>query len=247
MIFIVAKMLNLLSRSVDFVLAFPQAELDIDIYMKLPIGFDQIDGEKYVLKLNRSLYGLKQGSHNWYKKLHQTLIDRDFKPSDIDPCVYYSSNSIIIVYVDDVIIISKKESTLDAIVKSLFEGEEKFNLTDEGSLDKYLGIDIRDLGKDSYELCQPFLIERIIKLVGLEETDKQKRTTPVGKPLLYRNLEGKPYKKQWNYQVAVGMLNHLQATTRPDISMAMHQCVRFCNDPKLSHERALQRIVRYLI
>jgi len=43
------------------------------------------------------------------------------------------------------------------------------------------------------------------------------------------------------------MLNYLQGSTRPDISMAVHQCARFCNDPKLSHERAVQRIVRYLI
>ena len=172
--------------------------------MKLPIGFDQIDGEKCVLKLNRSLHGLKQGSHNWCKKLRQVLIDWNFKPSDIDPCVYYSSNSIIIVHVDGIIIISKKESNLDAIMKSLFEGEEKFNLADEGSLDKHLGINIRDLGKDSYELCQPFLIKRIIKLVGLEETDKQKCTAPVGKPLLCHNLESKPRKKLWNYQAVVG-------------------------------------------
>ena len=75
MIFIVAKMLNLSSRSVDFVLAFSQVELNVDICMKLPIGFNQIDGEKYALKLNRSLCGLKQGSHNWCKKLRQVLID----------------------------------------------------------------------------------------------------------------------------------------------------------------------------
>ena len=29
--------------------------------------------------------------------------------------------------------------------------------------------------------------------------------------------------------------------------MAIHQCARFCSDPILSYERALQKIVRYLI
>ena len=100
------------------------------------------------------------------------MIDCNFKLSDIDPCVYYSAHIIIIACVTDIIIISKKESTLDAITKSLFHREEKFNLADEGSLDKCLGIDVRDLGKDCYKLYQLFLIERIIKLIGLEEIDK---------------------------------------------------------------------------
>ena len=43
------------------------------------------------------------------------------------------------------------------------------------------------------------------------------------------------------------MLGYLQGTTRPDLSMATHQCARFNNDPKLSHERAVKRIVRYLL
>ena len=43
------------------------------------------------------------------------------------------------------------------------------------------------------------------------------------------------------------MLGYLQGTTQPDISMATHQCARFYNDPKLSHDRAVKRIVKYLL
>jgi hypothetical protein len=32
-------------KAIDFVLAFPQAELDVDIWMYLPVGF-QVDTEK---------------------------------------------------------------------------------------------------------------------------------------------------------------------------------------------------------
>jgi hypothetical protein len=42
------------------------------------------------------------------------------------------------------------------------------------------------------------------------------------------------------------MLNYLAATTRPDCLFAVHQCARFAANPKLSHERAVKRIVRYL-
>jgi len=132
-------------------------------------------------------------------------------------------------------------------VQSLIDGEENFNLTDEGSLEKYLGIEIKTTGKDTYELTQTFLIQRIIDLANMDSTERQKRATPVGKPLLFKDLKGKCRKKNYNYRAMIGMLNYLQGTTRPDISMAVHQCARFCNDPKLSHERAVHRIIHYLI
>ena len=43
------------------------------------------------------------------------------------------------------------------------------------------------------------------------------------------------------------MLVYLQGTTRPDISMAAHQCERFNNDPHILHEQAVKRIVRYVL
>ena len=42
------------------------------------------------------------------------------------------------------------------------------------------------------------------------------------------------------------MLTYLQGTSRPGISMATHQASRFCIAPKLSHEKAVYRIGRYL-
>ena len=42
----------------------------------------------------------------------------------------------------------------------------------------------------------------------------------------------------------MGMLN--LCGTRPDLLFAVHQCSRFCEHPKLSHEKAVKRIVRYL-
>ena len=42
------------------------------------------------------------------------------------------------------------------------------------------------------------------------------------------------------------MLNYLAGSTRPDIAFIVHQTARFANDPKISHERAIKRIGRYL-
>ena len=40
---------------------------------------------------------------------------------------------------------------------------------------------------------------------------------------------------------------YLQATSRPDISMAVHQCARYSIEMMLTHERAVKRIGRYLL
>jgi hypothetical protein len=41
----VAKIHGLSSKSIDFVLAFPQADLEVPVYMELPMGFDAPDNE----------------------------------------------------------------------------------------------------------------------------------------------------------------------------------------------------------
>ena len=70
----------------------------------------QIKNEKCALKLNKSLYGLKQGSYYWFQKLKKALIDRNFVPSKVNLCVYFTENAIAIACVDDIIIVAKKKS-----------------------------------------------------------------------------------------------------------------------------------------
>ena len=67
---IVAQVIELDTQSIDSVLALPQAKLEVPVYMELPAGMDLAghgkDSSKYLLKLKRSLYGLKQASMNWH-------------------------------------------------------------------------------------------------------------------------------------------------------------------------------------
>jgi len=39
----------------------------------------------------------------------------------------------------------------------------------------------------------------------------------------------------------------LEKSTRPDISCAVHQCARFCANPKTKHAEAVKRIGSYLL
>ena len=158
--------------------------------MYLPSGF-QVAGETEddsdrhkLLKLNKSLYGLKQASYNWYEKLKTGLENRGFKPSKIDPCLYLREGIIVLTYVDDCIIVGNSMKEIDFFVNSMQNGSENFILTDEGNIDKFLGIDIKNYEDGRFELTQPFLIEQIVKFLGLSDNDFNVDTSskPTGAP-----------------------------------------------------------------
>jgi hypothetical protein len=218
--------------------------------MELPLGFDAPDNESrkfYVLRLNKSLYGLKQAGYNWFAKLSNGLEDRGFVQSSVDPCVFFGKGCIFLTYVDDCIIVADSMNRIDELLQSLHGGDENFVLQDEGSIDKYLGVNIRQINKDSFELTQPFLIERITFFLGIADGKTNEKLTPVGKPLLNKDLLGVPRKYDWEYRGAIGMLTYLTGSVRPDIAMATHQCARFSVNPMRSHEQAVMRIGRYLL
>jgi hypothetical protein len=148
--------------------------------MELPIGFDAPERgycKSYVLRLNKSLYGLKQAGYNWFAKLSNGLQDRGFVQSSIDPCVFFNHNCIV-----------------NKLIQSLHEGDENFVLQDEGLIEKYLGVDIKQLDSSKFKLTQPILIERVTKFLGIDNGRTNEKLTPVGKPLLNKDLDGVPRK-----------------------------------------------------
>ena len=152
----------------------------------------------------------------------------------------------MLCYVDDCIIFTKKRSEVaDSFIHSLHNGPENFILESEGSLDKYLGVDVDRRKGGSIHLSQSGFLARFLALVCINENENAK-DTPFVKPMLHRDLDGPVRRYVWNYRQAVGMLGYLQGSTRPDIATAVHQCTRACNDPKLSHEIAIRIIRKYI-
>lgn len=241
---------DLYTTSIDFTLAFPQAEIETPIFMEIPTGCGVPEGD-YVCKLIKNVYGIKQAAKTWFEYLRDTLImSKDeggygFRQSKIDPCIFYRNGVTIITWVDDCLIFAKNKELADDLIKEL---QGKFTLTEEEEVAAYLGCKLEiDDASDEIRLSQPFLIERIITLLGDAVKECNVKDTPtVYKELLHKDEFGPDRKQDWNYRSAIGMTNYLAATTRPDIQFAVHQCARFSANPKLSHERALKRLVRYL-
>jgi hypothetical protein len=69
--------------------------------------------------------------------------------------------------VDDFIIIGDTSDRINELIQSIHDSNENFVLQDEGSIDKYLGVKIKQLDNFSFELTQPFLIEQVTRFLGL--------------------------------------------------------------------------------
>ena len=78
--------------SLDISTAFLNGEMDCDVYMHQPEGFEDHFGSGYVLKLIKSLYGLKQADRQWHKKLDSVLKSLSFTLFFF--CLYYSCRVI---------------------------------------------------------------------------------------------------------------------------------------------------------
>ena len=77
------------TRQVDFILAFPQADIECPMYMELPAGIKMKKGGKtHVLQLIKNLYGQKQADRVWNRHLHSKLASIGFEQSKYNDFLY---------------------------------------------------------------------------------------------------------------------------------------------------------------
>ena len=89
---------------------------------KMSKAYNSISWDMCSIKLQRSLYGLKQLGYMWYNRLSEYLFKEGCVNNTICPCVFIkrsdSGFAIIAVYVDDLNIIGTPEG-LNKIVSYL--------------------------------------------------------------------------------------------------------------------------------
>jgi len=254
LMFTLSEVYNWHARQIDFVLAFPQADVRTDIYMHVPEKFKVNNGEltldenaphpskqANVVKLIKNIYGLADASLTWHVHLKKGLLEFGFKQSQVDPCLFLKGNMLFILYVDDGVVLCPKKREADKLIDDL--KKRGYILTDEGPLAAYLGLQVERLPGNRISMKQPAFIDRIIDQCKLK--DQILHDTPAD-TILHRDKDGPERKNDFHMRSIVGQLNYLAATTRPEIQFAVHQCARFVSEPKMSHEKAVKRIVRYL-
>jgi len=108
----------------------------------------------------------------WNQHLHKGLTELGYRQSKIDPCLYYRNGLIMIIYRDDCIMVSDNSSTLE---NAIMEMSKKFEITDEGEIDEYLGVKVQHNDDGSFELSQPLLIEQILTTLGFNSPTKPRQ------------------------------------------------------------------------
>ena len=74
-------------------------------------------------------------------------------------------------------------------------------------------------------------------------SQSQQRYLSVSMQVRIRN---QPFDLDFNYRSAIGKLNYLAQTTRPDIMYATHQIAKYASDPREIHGEAILFLVCYL-
>jgi hypothetical protein len=179
----------------------------------------------------------------WNSLLLEKLTSIGFTMLLIDDCVFFHGDIIFIVYVDDGIFLGSDDSQLQEIIKEI--QNLGLNIEDQGHPVDFVGVNIKKLNNGSYEFTQRALIDSIIDDIGLKDT--KVKPIPDNKSLQLHVFKNKlTFDLNFNYRSAVGKLNYLAQTTRPDIMNAMHQIAKYLSDPRQSHVEAILYLVRYL-
>ena len=159
------------SLVMDVETAFLYGEIDEETIMKSPVGMEEIDpgssSSEDCYQLIKGIYGLCQAARLFWKKFVNTAKKESFgfQVSPADPCMLYKQNElgicIIIIYVDDMLIIGKKEQIQELTNKI----QKEFSVKIQHNLADYLGCEFH--------------------------MNKVKRRAWLGQPSTFKNLEQK--------------------------------------------------------
>ena len=127
---------DLETRQFDAVNAFTNSDLDKTVYCHMPKGFRR---RGWCWKLLKALYGLRRSPLLWYRELSSKLKELGLQPIAEDICVFHDSKILVFFYVDDIIMMFRKEhqARFDQIKQGLFNAYE---MKDLGELRWFLGI-----------------------------------------------------------------------------------------------------------
>ena len=79
----------------------------------MPKGFSK---PGMVLKLQRSLYGLRQSLHNYFKYTAEKFASVGLKQSHVNECLFISRRAIVLIWVNNVLIYSPRREWIEETI-----------------------------------------------------------------------------------------------------------------------------------
>ena len=236
----------------DVKITFLNGELEEEVYTKQPEGFSSSQGEHFLCKLKKSIYGLKQASCQWYLKFPDVLSSFRFEENIMDQCIYQkvSENKIcfLILYVDDILLATNDRGLMHEMKQFI---SNHFDMKDMGDASYVISIKIfGDKHNGILGLSQETYINKVLERFRMKDCSQS--VAPIVKrdrlnlnQYLKNDFENEQM-KNIPYASIVGSIMYVQVYTRPDIAFAVSMLGRYQSNPGMGHWRATKKVLRYL-
>lgn len=234
--------------------AFLNGDLFEEVFMELPPSYTGSKGRcppiNAVCKLQKSLYGLKQSSRQWYFKFHEAMASQGFRQSQLDHSLFIkgsidsvgnngSSFIALIVYVDDILIASNSNLAICSLKQDL---QCRFKMRDLGRPKYFLGLEIA-YATSGISICQRKYTLELLTDFGL--LGCRTSSVPMEPNVKITKTGGDLLESPAMYRRLVGKLIYL-TITRPDLSYAVNSLSQYMGTPRIPHWHAAIRVLQYL-
>ncbi|KAH9681306.1 hypothetical protein KPL71_026926 [Citrus sinensis] len=223
--------------------AFLNGEIEEEVYVEQPKGYEVKGEENKVYRLRKALYGLKQAPRAWNSRIDRYFVKNGFDRSSSEPSLYVKKEGtdflIVCLYVDDLIYCGTSLKMVQEFKKSMLD---EFEMTDLGLMKYFLGIQVKQ-PRGKIFFCQEKYVEDLLKKFHMFKC--KPAPTPMGLNEKLKHDEKEEKADARIYRSLVGSLIYL-TNSRPDILHSVSVLSRFMNDPRKSHYIAAKRILRYL-
>ena len=199
------------------------------------------EGEDYDLRIKKGLYGLKESPKLWWQHLHSTIMrTTTLKQCVFDECAYYGRDLILLIYVDDLLMLGKKQK-INELVRIL---KKKFKITETALNEEvdFLGCYLRKGEDGALFLSQRNYLDKVLSKYASEVAEKDTPLPSNYDPMVNLKL---PTLNATSFQERLGVLGYLRAT-RPDILHGVHQLAKFASKPTTYMFKSVNHLCGYL-
>ena len=236
---------------IDFDTAFLNGILQEIVYMFQPPGFVSKAFPNRVLRLIKTIYGLKQSPCEWYRALHAYLVSQGFQRLDTDNGLYIRKNGekmiILAVYVDDLLIFGNDKPEIKLFKERI---AKEFKVKDLGPVKFIVGMEVqRDRKARTIKVVQCQYAKDLLERFHMDRATPSDTPEESSKILTKDGFKDHPKSKPLTtepYLELVGALIYLMVCTRPDLAHSVGVLSRYMSDPKRDHWNAAKRVLRYI-
>jgi len=241
---------NLILEGADISNAYLYGKMDIPILMEQPTNSTQVQERPgHLAILQMSLYGAKQAGELWGSLLNSTLMEWQFKPSNVDARLYFfrrgPSFVIMAIVVDDIAFASNSRELLEDFKVKL---AAQFDIKLFGKLSSFIGWKVEQ-GPSGIKISQGAYARNLLDRHGMSHANVVHTPLPEDADFLPA-YDGEPtldHEGHSEYRSIIGGLIYLTSSTRPDLCFPVSVLARHLHAPTERHWTLLKRIMRYLI